>query len=123
MLPAMALSPSQTRDERVLLIDMIERSLTLGAWPELASGAIPVEILETVVDASAEAYVTRITVTGDAARIDLVLDHGFPGLAKLPVLEVEWLGLAEEQIVPVRLHPWGGAEESRPGGCGRGRRA
>jgi len=106
----MALSPPQTRDERVLLFDMIERSLSLGAWPELASGPIPVEILETVVDASAEAYVTRITVTGDAARIDLVLDHGLPGLAKLPVFEVEWLGLAEEQIVPVRLDRWASAE-------------
>jgi hypothetical protein len=106
----MAVSVPQRHDERVLLLDMIERSLRLGAWPELACGAIPVEVLETMVDASAEAYITRITVTGDAARIDLVLDHGLPGLAKLPVFEVEWLGLAEEQIVPVRLDRWASAE-------------
>ncbi len=106
----MAASVPQRHDERVLLLDMIERSLDLGAWPEFASGAIPVEILESAVDASAEAYVTRITVTGDAARIDLILDHGLPGQAKLPSFDVEWLGLAEDQIVPVRLDRWASAE-------------
>jgi hypothetical protein len=89
----------------VALLDLVQRSLDLGAWPELADGALPVEIVDSTVEATAEGYITRITLSGEAARVELVLDDGLPGQAKLSAFNVEWRGLREHQIVSVRLDP------------------
>jgi hypothetical protein len=92
-------------DDRVSLLDMVERSLHLGSQT-FGPRSIPVEIVESPGDATAEAYVTGISSVGDATRLHLVLDIGIPATATLPAFDAEWLELAEGQIVRVRLDRW-----------------
>jgi hypothetical protein len=92
-------------DDRVSLLDMVERSLHLGSRT-LEQRLIPVEIVESPGDATAEAYVTEVSVVGEAARIQLELDFGMSATATLPAFEAEWLELAEGQIIAVRLDRW-----------------
>jgi hypothetical protein len=92
---------ARQHDDRVCLLDMVERSLHLGS--QTFARPIPVEIVQSPRDATAEAYVTGISVAGDAARLELVLDIGIAATTVLPAFEAEWLELAEGQIVPVRF--------------------
>jgi hypothetical protein len=92
-------------DDRVSLLDLVERSLQLGSHT-FGPRPVPVEIVERVADATAEAYVTGIGCVADATRVQLLLDFGVPATATLPSFEAEWLELAEGQIVPVRVDPW-----------------
>lgn len=98
----MAATVAPGHDEQLSLLDMVERSLDLGSRT-LGPRMIPVEIVESPVEATAEAYVTGISATKDAILVLMVLDLGLSALATLPAFEAEWLELAEGQIVPVRL--------------------
>jgi hypothetical protein len=95
----LAMHPS---DDRVSLLDMVERSLRLGSRT-LGQRLVPVEIVESPGDATAEAYVTGISIVGEATRIHLLLEFGMAATATLPPFEAEWLELGEGQIITVRL--------------------
>lgn len=101
----MAALVAYPHDDRVSLADMVARSLHLGSRT-LGQRLIPVEIVESPSDATAEAYITGVSIVGEATRIQLELDFGMAATATLPAFEAEWLELAEGQIIPVRLDRW-----------------
>jgi hypothetical protein len=102
----MAVTAAHQHDDRVSLLAMVQRSLYLGAASAGCPNSIRAEIVESPSNATAEAYVTRISTVGDEACVQLMLDFGLPATATLPAFEAEWLGLAEDEIITVRLDRW-----------------
>lgn len=62
-------------EDRVSLLDMVERSLHLGVRT-FGPRPVPAEVVESLDDATAEAYVTGTTRAGDAIRVHLELGFG-----------------------------------------------
>lgn len=94
-------------EDRVSLLDMVERSLHLGVRT-FGPRPVAAEVVESPGDATAEAYVTGTTQAGDAIRVHLELGFGAPATVTLSGFEAEWLGLTEGQIIPVRIDRWQG---------------
>ncbi len=102
----MAASVTHRHGDTVSIFDLVARSRALGPPLPVADTVIPVEIVECVDDASAEAYITAVHTVGATTHVHVVLDHGLPGEARLPAFDAEWLALDLDQIVPVRIARW-----------------